>query len=60
MLSCSLNVIPNVKTTAASKVAMRHNRGFVALYGDGHAKWRRYGASKSCEWAIQDGSSQCR
>ena len=48
------------KTTTASKVAMRHNQGFVALYGDGHAKWRRYGASTPCEWTIQDDSAQCK
>lgn len=48
------------KTTTSSKVAMRHSQGFVALYGDGHAKWRRYGTSTPCDWTIQDDSSQCK
>jgi prepilin-type N-terminal cleavage/methylation domain-containing protein len=41
----------SVPTT--SKVAYRHNRGFVAIYGDGHARWRRWGATKATEWSIQ-------
>ena len=48
------------KTATASKIAFRHNKGFVALYGDGHAKWRRFGASKPCEWSVQDDSAQCQ
>ena len=43
----------------ASKVAPRHNKGFVALYGDGHAKWKRYGTSTACDWSIQDDRAQC-
>ena len=43
----------------ASKVDPRHNDGFVALYGDGHAKWKKYGTSTACDWSIQDDSAQC-
>ena len=37
----------------ASKVANRHNGGFVALYGDGHTKWLKWGSSKACDWSVQ-------
>lgn len=37
----------------ASKVAYRHNNGFVALYGDGHAKWLKWGSTKASDWSIQ-------
>lgn len=40
----------------ASKVAGRHFKGFNALYGDGHVKWRNWGTSKPCEWSIQKDS----
>ena len=43
----------------ASKVDPRHNKGFVALYGDGHAKWLRYGTTTACDWSIQDDRSEC-
>ena len=26
---------------------------FLALYGDGHAKWRRWGTTKAADWSIQ-------
>ena len=42
------------KTDTASKVAYRHNGGFEALFGDGHAKYRKYGSTTACEWSIQD------
>jgi prepilin-type N-terminal cleavage/methylation domain-containing protein/prepilin-type processing-associated H-X9-DG protein len=38
----------------ASKVAYRHNNGFIALYGDGHAKWLKWGSTKARDWSIQD------
>jgi prepilin-type N-terminal cleavage/methylation domain-containing protein/prepilin-type processing-associated H-X9-DG protein len=38
----------------ASKVASRHSDGFTAVYGDGHAKWMRWGSSKACAWSIQE------
>ena len=38
----------------ASKVAYRHSGGFVALHGDGHAKFHKWGSTKACEWTIQD------
>ena len=44
----------------SSKVAPRHNDGFVSLMGDGHAKWRVYGASTPCDWSIQDDRSECK
>jgi prepilin-type N-terminal cleavage/methylation domain-containing protein/prepilin-type processing-associated H-X9-DG protein len=37
----------------ASKVAYRHGGGFEALFGDGHAKYRKWGSSKPCDWTIQ-------
>ena len=37
----------------ASKVARRHSNGFVALYGDGHAKWHKWGSTKASAWSIQ-------
>ncbi len=36
-----------------SKVANRHMEGFNAIFGDGHAKWRKYGTTKVQEWSIQ-------
>jgi prepilin-type N-terminal cleavage/methylation domain-containing protein len=37
----------------ASKVAYRHNDGFLALYGDAHAKWLRWGSTRARDWTIQ-------
>ena len=37
----------------ASKVAYRHFGGFVALHGDLHAKWHKWGSTKSADWSIQ-------
>ncbi len=37
----------------ASKVAYRHRDGFTALFGDEHAKYKRWGSSKASEWSIQ-------
>lgn len=37
----------------ASKVARRHSEGFVALQGDGHVKWWRWGSSQAKDWSIQ-------
>jgi prepilin-type N-terminal cleavage/methylation domain-containing protein/prepilin-type processing-associated H-X9-DG protein len=41
-------------TATASKVNNPHFNGFNALYGDGHAKWRKYGSTLANEWSIQD------
>ena len=38
----------------ANKPDYRHNGGYVVLYGDGHAGWKKWGSSKACEWSIQD------
>jgi prepilin-type processing-associated H-X9-DG protein len=38
----------------ASKVDFRHSGGFVALYGDGHAGWKKWGSTKPCDWTVQD------
>lgn len=38
----------------ASKVAYRHNDGFVILYGDGHSGWKKWGSTTPCMWTIQD------
>lgn len=35
------------------KPAYRHSGGFDALYGDGHAKYRKWGTTTPCEWSIQ-------
>jgi prepilin-type N-terminal cleavage/methylation domain-containing protein len=43
-------------TDTASKVAYRHAGGFEALFGDNHAKYRKWGSTKACEWTIQDDS----
>jgi prepilin-type N-terminal cleavage/methylation domain-containing protein len=37
----------------ASKVDYRHFGGFVVLYGDQHAGYRKYGSTKACDWSIQ-------
>lgn len=37
----------------ASKVAYRHFGGFVLLYGDGHAGWKKWGSTTPCMWTIQ-------
>jgi prepilin-type processing-associated H-X9-DG protein len=37
----------------ARSARSRHNDGFNATYGDGHAKWIKYGASKPSHWTIQ-------
>ncbi len=37
----------------ASKVAYRHKGGFVALMGDHHAKYRKWGSTKASDWSIQ-------
>ena len=34
-------------------VSDRHTGGMNAVFGDGHAKWKRYGATQPCEWSIQ-------
>ena len=38
----------------ASKVSNRHFGGFVAVYGDGHAGYKKWGSSKACDWSIQE------
>ena len=40
-----------------SKVAPRHNGGFVILYGDGHSGWKKWGSTTPCMWTIQE--DQC-
>ena len=37
----------------ASKVAYRHSGGFVALHGDAHAKFHKWGSTKAADWSIQ-------
>lgn len=48
------NRTDHFNNNTASKVAYRHNNGFVALYGDGHAKWLKWGSTKAADWTIQD------
>ena len=47
------NRTDHVNTSTASKVAYRHSDGFIALYGDGHAKWLKWGSTKAKDWSIQ-------
>jgi prepilin-type N-terminal cleavage/methylation domain-containing protein len=42
----------------ASKVDYRHFGGFVVLYGDQHAGYRKYGSTKACDWSIQSDTCQ--
>jgi len=37
----------------ASKVANRHMDGFLAVFGDGHAKWLKWGSTKARDWSVQ-------
>ncbi|MBC8136240.1 MAG: hypothetical protein H8F28_10165, partial [Fibrella sp.] len=37
----------------ANKPGARHTDGYVAIYGDGHSKWVKWGSSKPCDWTIQ-------
>ena len=37
----------------ASKVANRHQGGFNATFGDGHAKWIRWGSTTPAMWSVQ-------
>lgn len=41
------------KDAETTKPTYRHSGGFNAVYGDGHAHWRRYGSTTPCEWTIQ-------
>ncbi len=41
------------KDAETSKPAYRHSGGFNAVYGDGHAKWRKYGTTTPCDWSVQ-------
>jgi prepilin-type N-terminal cleavage/methylation domain-containing protein/prepilin-type processing-associated H-X9-DG protein len=34
-------------------ISDRHSGGFNAVYGDGHAKWKRYGSTQPCDWTVQ-------
>lgn len=43
-----------IATDTANKPDYRHNGGYVLLYGDGHAGWKKWGSSKACDWTIQD------
>ena len=43
-----------IATDTANKPDYRHNGGYVVLYGDGHAGWKKWGSSKACDWSIQD------
>ncbi len=41
------------RNATASKVSYRHAGGFEAVFGDGHAKYRKYGSTTACDWTIQ-------
>jgi prepilin-type N-terminal cleavage/methylation domain-containing protein len=41
------------RNNTASKVAYRHMGGFLAVYGDGHAKWLKWGTTKPQNWSVQ-------
>ena len=38
----------------ASKVSNRHFGGFVCLFGDGHAGYKKWGSTKAADWSIQE------
>jgi prepilin-type N-terminal cleavage/methylation domain-containing protein/prepilin-type processing-associated H-X9-DG protein len=42
------------RTRSDYGVEGRHNKGFNALFGDGHVKWIKYGSSQPHQWSIQD------
>ncbi len=48
------NRTDHFNTDTASKVAYRHGGGFEALFGDNHAKYRKWGSTTPCNWSIQD------
>lgn len=37
----------------SSKASYRHGEGFLAVYGDGHAKWVRWGTTRAADWSVQ-------
>ena len=37
-----------------NKPGARHSDGYVAVFGDGHSKWIKWGTSKPCQWTIQN------
>ncbi len=41
-----------------SKVDFRHAGGFVVLYGDGHAGYKKWGSTTPCMWTIQSDTCQ--
>jgi prepilin-type N-terminal cleavage/methylation domain-containing protein/prepilin-type processing-associated H-X9-DG protein len=43
----------HVTGSQPSKVANRHMDGFNATYGDGHAKWQKWGSTTPAKWSIQ-------
>lgn len=43
----------HVNGSQPSKVANRHMEGFVAVFGDGHAKWIRWGSTTAAMWSVQ-------
>lgn len=42
------------KPASTNKPDYRHNGGYVLLYGDGHAGWKKFGSSKPCDWSVQE------
>jgi len=47
------NRTDHFNNNTASKVANRHSGGFIALFGDGHAHWIKWGSTKPGQWSIQ-------
>jgi prepilin-type N-terminal cleavage/methylation domain len=41
------------RNDTANKPDYRHSGGFNVLYGDGHAKWLKWGSTKPSDWTIQ-------
>lgn len=40
-------------SSTGMKTSQRHSEGFNALWGDGHVKWVKFGASNWQNWAVQ-------
>lgn len=41
------------KDAETTKPTYRHSGGFNAVYGDGHAHWKKYGTTTPCDWSVQ-------
>lgn len=47
------NTINGLRCPGDIRLRGRHTGGFNSIYGEGHAKWHKYGSTKPCDWSIQ-------